>query len=109
MLSLPLPAHSEDTVVLSQFRDWIVKHIETWFAFTQRLGLGVDRMEEIVLVTGRHLTKSWINVAFHQHQNAGVTFNTSVSDDCNVHLERVYVDGAEMKLGPTGRVRSLIS
>jgi hypothetical protein len=83
----------------------MVAHIDEWFAFTRNLGLGVDRMEDIILVTGRHLTKSWINVAFNQHRrNAGVSFNAQVSSISGVQLERKHVHGGELKLGPTGRV-----
>jgi len=66
----------------------MIAHIDAWFAFTRSLGLGVDRMEDIILVTGRHLTKSWINVAFNQRRrNAGVSFNAQVSSDFGVQLE----------------------
>jgi hypothetical protein len=83
----------------------MVTHIDAWFSFTRSLGLGVDKMEDIILVTGRHLTKSWINVAFNmRRRDAGVSFNAQVSNDSNVHLERGYVHGGELKLGPSGRV-----
>jgi hypothetical protein len=62
-------------------------------------------MEDIILVTGRHLTKSWVNVAFSQRrQNAGVSFNAYVTRDSVVHLERQEMCGGELKLGPTGTV-----
>jgi hypothetical protein len=105
LLSLPVSARSEDTVALDTFGKWMVTHIDAWFAFIRSLGLGVDRMEDIILVTGRHLTKSWINVAFNQHRrDAGVSFNAHVSRDSAVHLERHHVCGGELKLGPTGKV-----
>ena len=105
ILSLPVSAQSEDAVALGKFGKWMVTHIDSWFSFIRSLGLGVDRMEDIILVTGRHLTKSWINVAFNQHrQDSRVSFNTYVSRDFAVHLERQYVCGGELKLGPTGMV-----
>jgi hypothetical protein len=62
-------------------------------------------MEDIILVTGRHLTKSWINVAFNQQRrDAGASFNAQVSGDSDVRLERQYMQGGELKLGPTGKV-----
>jgi len=83
----------------------MITHIDAWFAFTRSLGLGIERMEDIILVTGRHLTQSWINVAFNQHRfDTGASFNAQVSDDSDVRLERQYVQGGELKLGPTGRV-----
>ena len=46
----------------------MVKHIETWFAFARNLFARnlelVEQMEEIILVTGCDLTRSWKNVAF---------------------------------------------
>jgi hypothetical protein len=61
-------------------------------------------MEDIILVTGCHRAKSWINVAFTQgHQNAGVSFNQA-SSDSRVYLEQKYMRGGELKLGPVGEV-----
>jgi hypothetical protein len=41
-------------------------HISLWFAFTRRLGLGMTRMEDIVLVAGCHLARSFANIAFSE-------------------------------------------
>ena len=104
-MSLPVSAHSEDTVALAKFGSWMVTHIDAWFAFIRGLGLGVDRMEDIILVTGRHLTKSWVNAAFNQHRrDAGVSFNAYVARNSDIQLERQYAHGGELKLGPTGKV-----
>jgi len=104
LLTLPVSAQSEDTVALSKFGDWMITHIDAWFDFTRSLGLGVERMEDIILVTGRHLAKSWINVAFNQHRrDTGASFNAQVSSDSDIRLERQYVQGGELKLGPTGK------
>ena len=64
LLSLPVLAQGEDTVAFGDFSKWMIKHIDTWFAFACGLGLRVNRVEDIILVTGRHLTRSWVNVAF---------------------------------------------
>jgi hypothetical protein len=86
----------------------MIKHIDTWFAFARGLGLGINRMEDIILVTGRHLTKSWVNVAFTQRRpDAGVSFDAQVSRHSrhsHVFLEQDYVRGGDLKLGPTGMV-----
>jgi hypothetical protein len=67
----------------------MIKHIDTWFAFARGLGLGINRMEDIVLVTGRHLTKSWVNVAFTQRRpDAGVSFDVQASGHSHVSLEQ---------------------
>ena len=64
MLSLPVDAQRQDTRAKGDFRKWMVKHIDSWFAFARGLGLGIEHMEEIVLVTGLHLTRSWANIVF---------------------------------------------
>ncbi|KAH9053796.1 hypothetical protein EDB87DRAFT_158791 [Lactarius vividus] len=64
VLCLPIEATKENTVVGVDFGKWIIKHIDRWFAWAQNLGLDIDRMEDIVLVTGTHRTRSWTNVAF---------------------------------------------
>jgi hypothetical protein len=105
LLSLPVPAQGEDTVAFGDFGKWMIKHIDTWFAFARGLGLGINRMEDIILVTGRHLTKSWVNVAFTQRRrDSGVSFDVQVSNHGHVALEQQYVHGGDLKLGPTGRV-----
>ncbi|KAH9035128.1 hypothetical protein EDB83DRAFT_2415936 [Lactarius deliciosus] len=64
VLSLPIQARCRNTLALGQFGEWITKHIDCWFAWARHLGLGIDRMEDIILVTGTHRTRSWTNVAF---------------------------------------------
>ncbi|KAH9961773.1 hypothetical protein BC827DRAFT_1201759 [Russula dissimulans] len=60
-------------------------------------------MEDIILVTGRHLTKSWINVAFSEgRRGAQVSFGVRVTGASSVHLEERNVTGGELKLGPHG-------
>ena len=106
LLSLPVPAQGEDTVAFGDFGKWMIRHIDAWFAFARGLGLGINRMEDIILVTGRHLTKSWVNVAFTQRRpDAGVSFDVQVSGvSPDISLEQDYVRGGDLKLGPTGRV-----
>jgi hypothetical protein len=105
LLSLPVPAQGQDTVAFEDFGKWMVKHIDAWFAFARGLGLGINRMEDIILVTGRHVTKSGVNVTFTQRcPDAGVSFDVQVSGHSHVFLEQEYVRGGDLKLGPTGRV-----
>jgi hypothetical protein len=82
-----------------------VKHINIWFAFAKNLGLGIDRMEDIILVTGRHLTRSWVNATFYESRSdAQVSFAVQVLGNSSVHLEWRDARGAELKLGPIGEV-----
>jgi hypothetical protein len=61
VLAVPVTARREDTTALNCFREWIIKHIDTLFAFTQKLGMETE-MKDIILVTGFHRTRSWYNV-----------------------------------------------
>ena len=107
MLSLPIQARCEDTVALGDFGKWMIQHIDRWFSWARELGVGINRMEDIVLVTGAHLTRSWTNVAFLEGQtDARVSFEVQVADDTinwNVSPDRIV--GAVSNNGPNGKVR----
>src|SRR6266702_5152511 len=82
VLSLPIQARCENTVALGDFGEWMIKHIDRWFSWARDLGMGINRMEDIVLVTGAHLTRSWTNVAFLEGQTkARVSFEFQVAAD----------------------------
>ena len=61
-------SHREDTVAGGEFVEWMVKHIDRWFSFAKGLYPGIERMEDIILVTGRHRTKSWANIEFIENR-----------------------------------------
>lgn len=107
MLSLPFPAQREDTFALGDFGKWIIRHIDLWFAFAENLGLGIKRMQDIILVTGCHCAKSWVNVAFSEgHRDAEVSFEAQPSGVSGVNIGRRLVRGdVVLKLGPSGEVR----
>ena len=44
--------------------DYIRENVDRWFSFAQRRRLGVERMEELILVTGCTLVTSWGVAAF---------------------------------------------
>jgi hypothetical protein len=51
-------------------------------------GLGVNRMEDIILVTGRHLARSWVRTVISENRGgAEVSFVAQVSGNSVVHLE----------------------
>jgi hypothetical protein len=107
ILSLPVPALRKDTVVRGVFRQWIIKNIDFWFAFTQRLGLGIT-MADIVLVTGCHLARSWASIAFPEgREEVQVSFGVNVSGVGNVdwRFPLENVQGVALNLGPSGNVR----
>jgi len=97
-----------DTLVQSDFSEWIVKHIDRCFAFARRLGLGIEQMEEIILVTGCDRVRSWTNVAFLGGPvGAQVSFGIEVTGDTsvNIQFQRGHVTGALLNQGPEGKVR----
>jgi hypothetical protein len=69
------------------------------------LGLGVNRMEDIILVTGRHLARSSVSVVFSESRvGAQLSFVVRVSGDSGVYLEERSATGGDLKLGPCGEV-----
>lgn len=104
-----MQAQREDTLARGDFRDHIVRHIDRWFAFAQQLGLGIDQMEDIILVTGRDRTRSCTNVAFTESQGQGdarVSFGVQVSDQNDIQWSflREHVLGAVLNPGRSGPV-----
>jgi hypothetical protein len=105
LLYLPFPAEQEDTIAFGDFGRWIVKNIHDCMRFAEERGLGVNRMEDIILVTGRHLAKSWVRAVFSDSRGgAQASFVVKVSDDSVVRLEERSMSGAQLKFGPSGQV-----
>ena len=85
----------------------MVRHIDIWFAFARNLGL-VHKMEEIILVTGCDLTRSWTNVAFLGEAGAQVSFGSKVETpniSVNFQSSPEHGRGAVLHHGPEGTVR----
>ena len=108
---LPVNVRRENTLAMGDFGEWMLKHIDNWFAFARRLGLGIGQMEDIILVTGRDRTKSWTNVTFLGTSNvdARVSFGANVVDGPNASVNFQFspenVRGAVLNRGPEGTVR----
>ena len=105
-----MAAQREDTLARGDFAKWITSHIDSWFAFTRRRGLGVEKMEDIILVTGRHRTRSWTNIAFHESRaDAQVSLSVQVTNVGTAsgivwQVERRNIQGAMLSQGPSGVV-----
>ena len=108
--SLPIQAKTENTVASTDFGKWMIRHIDHWFAWARQLGLEVDRMEDIVLVTGTHCTRSCTNVAFPGGlDDAQISFGAKVdhSDDgisINWQFSHEQNRGVVLNYGPEGKV-----
>jgi hypothetical protein len=103
ILCLPVDSRSADALPVDHFREWITKHIDSWFSLTNKFKLGV-KMEDILLVTGYHRTRSWSNVAFSEAE-MNKTFSlmiditgASIKWDCS----KVNFPGALHNHGPNG-------
>ena len=110
VLSLPVPAKMENTVASADFGRWILKHIDCWIVWAQHLGLGIDQMEDIILVTGTHRSRSWTNVVFPGGEDCGqASFKVKVDHygdtvDINWQVSHEYNEGAVLNCGPNGMV-----
>ena len=109
VLFLPMTARREDTLARGDFSRWMMRNIDSWFAFAKNLGLGIERIEEIVLVTGCDLTRSWTNIVFLDDQaDARVSFGVNVEGpDTSINFRFSPEDarGAVVRHGPEGTVR----
>jgi hypothetical protein len=89
----------------------MIRHIDRWFAWARPLGLEINCMEDIILVTGTHRTKSWTNVAFpggQQDAQASFGVNLNYRGDIvtlNWQISRERIRGALLNRGPDGEVR----
>jgi hypothetical protein len=86
----------------------MVKRADHWFAFAQQLDLGIENIEEIILVTGCDRTVSWTNVTLFGDQDStqasfGVKHGADPSND--IQFSREPVEGAVLNHGPEGTVR----
>ncbi|KAH9174157.1 hypothetical protein EDB89DRAFT_592983 [Lactarius sanguifluus] len=110
VLCLPIQAKGEDTVASADFGKWIIKHIDRWFGWARQLGLGIDRMEDVILVTGTHCARSWTNVAFPGWQeDAQASFRAKVDHNgdtvtLNWQSSHERNRGVVLNYGPDGEV-----
>jgi len=111
VLSIPVQAQRQNTLALGDFGRWMVKQIDRWFAFAQRLGLGIVQMEEIVFVTGHDCARSWTNVVFLEGEgDARVSFGVELAGghrpDASIkwHFSPERIRGALLNQGPEGMV-----
>jgi hypothetical protein len=64
ILSLPNGGHREDVIRTKVFEDYIRDHAVRWFNWAQNNKLGVERMEDLILVSGCTMATSWAAAAF---------------------------------------------
>ena len=63
-MSLPNGGHRENVIRTKTFENYIRDNIVNWFTWAQKNDLGVERMEDLILVSGCTLVASWAAAAF---------------------------------------------
>ncbi|KAI0280746.1 fungal-specific transcription factor domain-containing protein [Russula aff. rugulosa BPL654] len=64
LLFLPHGGRRADIIHTKVFEDYIKDHVVSWFTWAQKNRQGVERMEDLVLVSGCTLVSSWAAAAF---------------------------------------------
>jgi hypothetical protein len=64
LLSLPHGGHSEDVIRTKLFGDYIRDNVDSWFRWSKRGGFPIERMDDLILVTGCTLVTSWAAAVF---------------------------------------------
>ena len=64
VLSLPNGGCHEDVIRAQVFEDYIEHYVGSWFTWAQKNRLGVERVEDLILVSGCTLVTSWAAAAF---------------------------------------------
>ena len=64
LLSLPNGGHRQDVIRTKVFEDYIRDHVDEWFNWAQINKLDVERMQDLILVTGCTMVTSWAAAAF---------------------------------------------
>lgn len=68
LLSLPHGGLSEDVIRTKVFDYYIRDNVDSWFRWSKREGFPIERMEDLVLVTGCTLATSWVAVVFDNNK-----------------------------------------
>ncbi|SRR6266446_899202 len=64
LLTLPQDGLRKDVIRTKVFEDYIRDHVDSWYSFAMQKRLDVERMEDLILVTGCTLVTSWGVAAF---------------------------------------------
>jgi hypothetical protein len=86
LLSLPHKGHSKDVIPIQVFKDYIKNNVDNWFRWSKKMKLSVEHMEDLILVTGCTLVKSWAAATFDGHMSVD-------GDTTTISLEARKSDG----------------
>ena len=89
-MSLPSGGYHEDVIRAQVLEGYIQDHVNSWFIWAQKNRLGVEHVEDLILVSGCTLVTSWaaaafvddtmdaeISLASRTHNNGGASFDWS--------------------------------
>ncbi|KAI0044757.1 hypothetical protein FA95DRAFT_1622960 [Auriscalpium vulgare] len=84
ILALPQSAHRRDTLMHRAYTAYIREHCDRWLAFAHYKYVDVE-LDDLVLVTGCDLAKSWATAAFMGNEtNAAASLTIDVGSIANV-------------------------
>jgi len=67
LLSLPCGGYREDAIHKRLFRERICDNVDSWFNWSRNADLPVDRMDDLILVTGCTLVTSYASAVLDDH------------------------------------------
>jgi hypothetical protein len=88
-LSLPHGGLRTDVIRTKVFEEYVRDNADSWYTWAQNHKLGVERMEDLILVTGCTLVTSWAAAVFDNHTTPEDA--TSIS----LHAQKFESGGAE--------------
>ncbi|KAF8474361.1 hypothetical protein DFH94DRAFT_673102, partial [Russula ochroleuca] len=89
LLSLPHGGLRTDVIRTKVFEEYVRDNADSWYTWAQNHKLGVERMEDLILVTGCTLVTSWAAAVFDNHTTPEDA--TSIS----LHAQKFESGGAE--------------
>ena len=82
LLFLPNGGRHEDAILTKAFEGYIQDHVVSWYTWAQNNKLGVERMEDLILVSGRTLVTSWAAAVFvDKTMEAEITLTSRTHSD----------------------------
>jgi hypothetical protein len=94
LLSLPHGGCREDAITTGAFHKYIQNNVISWFSWAQKNGLGVQHMEDLILVSGCTLAISWAAAAFVDHTiEAEISLESIMSNDGGAYFVWRRVQG----------------
>ena len=92
LLSLPNGGRRLDVIRTKAFEDYIRDHLDKWFSWARNIGLGIECMEDLILVSGCTMVTSWAAAAWAEISltsrlvsNVGpVSFGAMFGDVCRI-------------------------